>query len=396
MRNRGIHRLVFFAILLVYTLSFVSSVNIGISPASVHFKNVMRDGFAEKYIVVSADSEEKVLVSVSSRGEISDWLNVSESEFYVSRDNPHYFSVSVSPPGDVSNGNYSGFLEVRTSAFSDSLEDHAVGKVLSSLDLLVDLEVVDFELIDCDISNLKISSVEEGDELILSFDISNKGNVRINPDIFVDVWDRDQVSILKENELRTSVVFPTREREESVEFSSSGLDIGQYWAEVSIPECLSESLLTFDILERGALKADGILLNILSRTSAKKGEVVAFEVSFKNTGEKRVNAKFKGEARLNGRIVDVFDNIGNIDVDVGEIEKFNFFFTPKKPGKYVISGRVYYDGKKTFEQSRVLNVEGGASGLYFVYGGFLALILILYYKIRKEKVLYEKKMRMFK
>ena len=37
-----------------------------------------------------------------------------------------------------------------------------------------------------------------------------------------------------------------------------------------------------------------------------------------------------------------------MNVPIGETNDFEFYFTPQEPGKYVVSGRVYYDGKKTF------------------------------------------------
>ena len=143
------------------------------------------------------------------------------------------------------------------------------------------------------------------------------------------------------------------------------------------------------------MKANGVLLHILSKAKAKRDETVPFEVSFKNVGEKSVSAHFKGQATYNGKVVQIFET-EKLDVVVGKIEKFNFFFTPTKSGKYVISGRVYYDGKRTFEGSGVLEVEGGAGFIPFVYAAFLFLIGVLFYKIRKEKVAYTRKLRMLK
>ena len=49
-------------IFLVYTFSCVSAVNIGISPATLEFEDVMRLGYAEDYLAISADSVEPVEV----------------------------------------------------------------------------------------------------------------------------------------------------------------------------------------------------------------------------------------------------------------------------------------------------------------------------------------------
>ena len=136
-------------------------------------------------------------------------------------------------------------------------------------------------------------------------------------------------------------------------------------------------------------------MNILSKAKVKRDETVPFEVGFKNIGEKSVNAQFRGQATYNGKIVQIFET-EKLDVAVGEIENFNFFFTPTKSGKYVISGRIYYDGKRTFEGSSILEVEGGAGAVPFIYVAFLVLIGVLFYKIRREKAVYSKKLRMLK
>ena len=39
------------------------------------------------------------------------------------------------------------------------------------------------------------------------------------------------------------------------------------------------------------------------------------------------------------------------------MEDFNIFFTPEEQGRYVISGRVVYNKKLTFEKSSILNVQ---------------------------------------
>lgn len=395
MKNKYGAKLLLVGLLLVYTLSLVSSVNIGISPASIRFSDVMRGGFAERYIVVSADSVEAVSVSINSRGDVADWLNFDVESFEVSKDNPYYLRVSVTPPIDTPNGNYTGFLQVATETFSNSVEEHAVGKVRSNLDLTIFVSVTDIELLDCVANNIKISSAEEGDDIMLSMDILNNGNIKIDPRILVDVWDQNQFSILLSEELKSPMILPTIEKHIDLKFSSKDLSLGQYWSEISIPDCLREVLLTFDILEEGAMKANGVLLNILSKRKAKRDETVLFEVGFKNIGEKSVSAHFKGQATYNGKVVQLFET-EKLDVTIGEIENFNFFFTPTKSGKYIISGRIYYDGKRTFEGSGVLEVEGGAGFIPFIYAGFLILIGFLFYKIRKEKAVYSKKLRMLK
>lgn len=77
-------------------------------------------------------------------------------------------------------------------------------------------------------------------------------------------------------------------------------------------------------------------------------------------------------------------------VSIGEIETFKFYFTPRKEGKYIVTGMVFYDGKRTFEKSTVINVEKkgfdiGVIRTILIYLILLIVIAYLAYKIKKEK-----------
>lgn len=395
MKNNLVKTLVV-GVLLVYTFSLVSAVNIGVSPATIKFDNVLRQGYAEDYIAVSVDSENEIGISLTANGEIADWLTFPEEEFYVSKENVKYVKISVSPPNDIPNGNYTGFLKVQSTSFGENIEDHAVGKILSTLDLSITVSVTDVEYNNCVVKNVEISSAEKGDDVLISMDVLNLGNVRLSPKVLFDIWDLDQIEILKQESFIGKGILPTIE--ESLEFrvNSKDLDLGQYWGDLSIVDCLYQNLFTFDILEEGALKSEGVLLNILSKKEAKVKETIPFEASFKNTGEKDLKATFKGRATYAGKIVQVFES-EELIVKEGSVEKFLLYFTPQKEGKYVITGRVYYDSKKTFESSQSIEVSGSSfSFVTILYVLLFIVILGLIVKIKKEKKIYREKLRRLK
>jgi len=394
--NKNFRMFFFLALAFFLSLEYVSAVvNIGISPASVDFKDVLRGGYAERTVVISASSIEPVSVGVSTWGNVSDWINVSETSFEVSKDKPYYLNVFVNPPKDIPNGKYTSFVRVMTSYLGQGIEGHAVGVVRSSLDLAINIEIVDTEIIQCSASGFGVQSVEIGDDVLFSMKVFNNGNIRLNPRVTINIWDQDQLSIVKSIDSVQKEILPTREEDLLVRVDSSQLRVGQYWAEISAIDCYSSSLLTFDILEKGALKANGELLRILTRATANKGEIVPIEVSFKNIGEKEVSAQFRGQISKGGKLIQVLESQIS-DVLVGSIEKFNFYFTPQDQGKYIVSGRVFYEGKKTFEKSTVLDVLQGKDGfsylLLIIYIGLVILIIFLFYKIRKERKLYFKRL----
>jgi len=378
----------------------VLGANIGVSPASMFFSKVLRGGYSERNIIISTDVEEPVDIELDGYGEIADWINTSYMNFSVSRGGPFTLKVMVIPPDDTPNGNYTGLLRISTSPFGEGVEGHAVGRVRSSLDLLITVEVIDIEILDCGVSRYEVQSAEKGDDVVFTLDISNNGNIRIRPTIVIDLWDQDQISVVKSEEFLEEEVFPSVKRGYEVRISSDDLSIGQYWAEVIVPDCLSTQLLTFDILEEGALKAVGLLLGIVTRKTAKVDETIPVMVQFKNVGEKEVDAQFKGKVTLGDRVIQILESEKE-KVSISEINKFNFYFTPRKPGKYVISGRVFYSSKKTFESSATIEVSGERIRLrsfafIVVYVFLILLMLTLFYKIRKERRAYLKNLRSIK
>ena len=119
--------------------------------------------------------------------------------------------------------------------------------------------------------------------------------------------------------------------------------------------------------------------------------------NFKNTGEKEVDAQFKGKITRGNEIIQLLES--EIEkVPRGQTNDFNFYFTPEKSGEYIISGRVYYSSKKTFESSTEINVISKEislkSGiLLLVYVLLILSIFYLIFKIRKERVRFSRRIR---
>jgi hypothetical protein len=168
---------------------------------------------------------------------------------------------------------------------------------------------------------------------------------------------------------------------------------------VTSVECYASETLTFDVLEVGALKAQGTLLSVTSPSWIKVGDTTLIEALFENNGEKTVDARFQGEITLGSKIVQILESESS-SVDIGGLQTFKFYFTPKKEGKYIVNGMVLYDGKRTFEKSTVINVERKGFGLDqlkmpLIYLVLIVAIAFLSYKIKQEKTKH-KKMREIK
>jgi hypothetical protein len=396
---RKIIHLVSAIIVCLVILESVSAANIiGVSPGNIDFKNVLRGGYAESYITITLSSEEPVLIEFEPRGDIKDWLEYTPQNITVMKSKPGKIVLSIKPPTDIPNGNYTGFFRVLTSALGTAgSEGHATGVIRAVIDVAISVEVTDIEVLKCGAGGFSVQSVEKGDDIKFNLIVSNNGNIRLKPKVLVDIWDQDQISVVKSEQFTGEEILPTKDGTSILKVSSKDLEIGQYWADVSVPDCYAKETLTFDVLEPGALTANGILFGINAPFISETGDTIPITAAFKNIGEKEVGAKFEGKITQDGKIIQLLKS-DVTNVPISQATNFTFFFTPKKSGKYLASGRVFYDKKRTFESSAVMNVLSKKIGtkeivLALVYISLIILIALLYFKIRREKRRYKEKLK---
>lgn len=371
-------------LVLLFSFTLVSAANLGISPAKINFDNVLRGGYAKGSVSIVIDSENPMTVEVEPTGDIASWLNTSEKYFNISVESPHYLSINLDVPEDIPNGNYTGYIQVKIYSSSSVEDGHIVGKIESNVKLKTTVEVVDIELTDCRVSNTQISDVEKGDKTILTLDIENNGNVRISPTITTNIWNSDQTKIIQTSNLSTEEIFPTTRQKFTFELNTEELSIDQYWLDVGVPKCSYSSVKTFDILEEGTLSAKGVILEIISERNAVVGEIIPINVGFKNIGEKSVTAKFLGEISRDGKVVKILES-DEIEVQKSNVEEFKLYFTPESRGNYTISGRVYYEGKRTYEKSLKISASSKSSSKGIVYSILTIVMIALIYGIYREK-----------
>src|SRR4030042_1679033 len=328
-KNRIILRMIILAGAFIALLSFVSPANIGVSPANIHFDNVLRGGYAEKIVTITIDSSEPTKVTLAPRGDIAEWLSFDTKEFEVSKDKPYYLKIIVQPPIDIPNGNYSGFLRITTSSKGKIVEGQATGIINAALDLYLEVDITDVEYSSCRAWNYQVQSAEKGDDVIFKVNVYNGGNIRLSPTIIIDIWNQERTEIVKQVEFSDEIIIPTTEKELEIKMDSSDLELGQYWAEVTSVECYSGETLTFDVLKEGALKAQGTLISITSPTWIKVGDTTLIEALFENNGEKDVDARFSGEITLGNKIIQILESPSS-SVGIGKLETLKFYFTPKK------------------------------------------------------------------
>jgi hypothetical protein len=378
--------LFFITILLVLSVKNVYSVSVGVSPGVIAFDNMVKGGYAEKTVTITVATNNLVLVSASTRGEINDWINLSSKSFNVSISNPYELKVTIEPPVDIPNGDYKGYIRIMTEGLGDINSGEMGNVVKAAVDIVVNIKIIDAQIIQCRAFNFNVDSAEKGEPITFRAQIANDGNVRLYPHISIDIWDQQQENIVKFVEFNEDMVLPTTTGNINFKIPSDDLEIGQYWAEISADECYAQDLLTFDVLEPGTLISNGILREILNEGNVNVNDRTEVTGVFENTGQKTVLAKFKGNIQFKNSVTELFES-DEIEVKPNEISNLSIYFTPKKAGRYVISGRVFYDKKRTYELSSALNAQK-VKGDYIntiIYILIIIVIVLLIYIIRKEK-----------
>jgi hypothetical protein len=400
--NKMIERKYYFwTLLLLISMSImyasqVSAAGLSINKAAIDFKNVLKGGYAEDIIYVASDTDMDVPLAYQTMGDIAGWIsfdpdiNKTNATIYVSRDHIQPLKIIIQPPPDIPSANYSGRVRIMTGTLNRPGGPYG-SQLQAAFFIMIKVEVVGTQVLGCDMGGLSIPDTEIGMPLEFSLTVSNTGNIRIRPNASVDFWNQDQTKMImtKVADFGNIEILPTTARTATQRFDNN-LRIGQYWAYVTLGPCDKSELISFSVVEKGAIVDTGELLRIENKPWASIGDIVPVTAYFRNSGSRTVSAKLKGVITLGNRIMENIDS-DYYDVAPGELTNITVYFTPKKLGQYYISGRILYNNKLSFEKSSILNVNSGVeqaeiNWLYIVLIVIIVIVIIvLLFKIRRKK-----------
>lgn len=336
----------------------VFAVGLGVSPAELKFNNVLKGGYAQDSIFLSTDTPYNLSMFFEFNGDIKDWISVEGNltNITVSRSSPQRVKIIVQPPQDTANGDYYGYMRVITDKIINP--ETGIGSAVKAAFMVkIYITITGDQIVACSGGGVGVSDAEIGFSNEVSATVKNEGNVRIRPDIIVDVWNKYQTNIVYSTILSSDYILPT----ESVKITKevlTDLSTEQYWVEVKVPECGFSGMIPVSIVEKGGISDKGDLIRIENKAWAKTNEIIPITAYFKNSGERTVTAQFKGEVLYNGEIVKIIDT-DKIDAKPGELIELQSFFKPENVGQYYVEGRIYYNNKITTKKASVLNVNLG-------------------------------------
>jgi len=360
------------------------AIGIGAGPSTIHFSDVLRDGYGEETIMITNPDDGPTYITINVEGDIRDWLSFELGKnFTVPAKSTLRFQAIVKPPPDIQIGTYNGTITITSNPLSTSPGPGMHGTaIIMAAALNAFVHLTGKQILNYTVQSMSIKDTEEGYPIEFFISGKNKGNVRMAPKVHIDIWNRDKTKIVRSEDFIGSEILPTREGSDKFYISSENLSIGQYWANVTVymgENIVDQRLLTFDLMLAGSLKVKGEFVTIfVSKVWSRVGEVVRLDCLFKNTGELPVSAKFKGEVYLGDEIVAVLES-EELIVAVGASVNLTTYFTPEKEGRYVAVGVVFYDKKITFPIEGIINVlpEESILMLLFTDKVFYILIIIL-------------------
>ncbi len=394
---------------------------IGISPVSLTYEDMLRDGYAENSLIVTSSLDNPIPVYGSRHGDIAEWVHFSTAEASgegfewdeggsaepaaggatgdaertflgtVGAGKPLIIPVVVTPPADAATGKYEGYLVIETGHLG-TVSDTMGSAIKLSLLNWVNVGITGEERRSCQIGGITLADTEPGMPLEVSLVVRNSGNVRLSPAVEVDIWDQSEEELLLSENLESQTVLPTTRKEQRF-YMDHGLPVGQYWALVGVPECGFTTLLTFDVLPPGGIVDRGVLESVSSEVWALVGEIVPVRAVFTNTGQRSVTATFKGAATADageGKVAALLESDAVV-AEPGQSVELLAYFTPEEPGQYELSGRVHYNGKITYEKGTLLNVNSMvrrarlSAAMVILYMAVLAAAAVLLFAIKRER-----------
>ncbi|MGM5484477.1 MAG: hypothetical protein ACQEP1_01240 [Nanobdellota archaeon] len=398
-------KILIYAVFLILLVNNAMAIGLAINPVNINMTDLLRNGYAERDFRVSTSTDEQLTIrrSLKHNATANDWISFEPNvtSFNISEGNPQRMTVIVEPPADVPNGVYKTLMRFRIDMDRD-FEGQTSAIIETAVASRLSIEISDDEIVDCQVLSSNVENAEMGNEIDFDFRTINYGNVWLNPEVEIDVWNKDQSEIVKTVRKNKTEIGPTLRKEFTTSLSTDDLDIGQYFADVSVEPCGFEDTMTFDVLEPGAMSVSGKLVQIKNKVWNNVGDDIEVKPIFKNTGEKDVSAVFKGDIMLDNKVVKNLES-GNMEIESSETGEIPMTFSPEKPGRYKVKGRIYYEDKQSFEKSNVINVnpsdveyngtnkeasrkessEQSSSAL--IYIAIIVVILLLLIMIKKKK-----------
>ena len=225
-RKPGILLSFFILFVLLFTLLFIPSfvsaspgivsprTNIGVTPGVVNINNILAGGYYKGFFVLSSSSASSspLVVAIRKSGEGSSWLSFPSPLINLSTG---YIRVpfEIKPPDDVV-GNYTVLVDFLAYPL---IRVKGRARVVSGVTARVQFTVTKNAFISCDITDMNLRA--ERDRISVGFIMLNRGNVRVSPELSLDIWNSNQTRIVSSYRSALPETLPTLSRKYALNLS---------------------------------------------------------------------------------------------------------------------------------------------------------------------------------
>lgn len=235
--NKYIYSMVVVALaLLVYTPGTLASA-FGVSPPRIVNSNIKAcSNITYTIDLSSSDITEDMKVKLDLKGDedLLNWINIKDEDKLLIKPNQHHLpmNVIISVPCDAKLGKYKGSI----STVLDSRKSNESSiNIQTGANISIDLNVVDYDVLDYSIKKMNVSDIFIGQNLGLSAVVKNLGNVDVNSiDTNIKISKDKSEDIIAE--LNTSnlalPVHPNQIKETSFFNLDNNLEVGEYYLHI--------------------------------------------------------------------------------------------------------------------------------------------------------------------
>jgi len=349
---------------------------------------VNRGNQTDLMFTAMTDAENADNCTLSSDGEIKEWLTFYRTTISISPNSQTNFKAHLEVPKDTPNGVYTGTVAI-TSKPKKASSGFTGMSVLQTIGVKVIIEITGPEK-----SGYKITQVyappwiKSGKNVSVEFTVVNSGDTWIRP--FAEIELVDSAMNSRYNMTRGLVkVQPSAEDVLTSEIPTDALSDGEYWLYVNTSwrgEQLWSGILKFNIVSENETQEifSGSMLSLdYAKSDLKPGEQTSIKSEFRNSGSSTVNATMVFRVRSNQNLDEVRSS--QKTVEPGEKAEYAVAYVPKTYGFYEAESFIEYGNTRTESRRFAFTViaekttvdSGGAKTEDKTYWQVAAVVLLL-------------------
>ena len=363
----------------------VSADGIGVYPAEVDFSDTLRGGEYFTSIGVINNGQDSRTFSLEASGEIASWLSFVDptdrtkalDHVTTSPGADGHVDLRLTVPESAENGSYTG--EVRTLSVVEGGKLQGSGSTLNlGASIEVKAVVSGKQRIEGKFLELAANDIEVGYPLRVTSKVQNDGNVRVLPQVHVDI--STSAKVIGTIDTNDVAIPPNEYRDIESQWDSNLAGPGDYLitTTVSFPGVqLGQRTRQVRIVPRGSLTRQGSFESLTLANQVQPGSVARVVASFRNTGQVDALAVFSGEVYRDGKLVNSVTSLQRL-VRRDEVQPLEALVELPVAGNYMIRGKVNFEGQDS--DTRDLTFQVGSStnsNMMPIYGaGGAGLLLV--------------------